>query len=250
MAKIAQPENGSNLKSTASKGRLFARGFAVSMLLFAAVNAGSYFVRTSDWSSLVSPGRGAAESLGFPLVMWESGNLYGGWFVDYFSLGCNVLVGAIASTIVGLCVASRFALLNEVTARLESKTPEARGSFQFSIRGMMATTLVVAVAAAIAKNFAASPETLIAIYVGGPVLLVAIAMLPQNLAWEKRVAILVPTSILMIAVAIVVGADLKMEFDKVLFGIFICWTPQSALAALGLLVGLLATKSFGLNARR
>jgi hypothetical protein len=238
---MAQPKADVDVLPIVSSKLWFVRGFAVCMLLFAAINAGSYFVRTSDWSNLVLPGRGTAESLGFPLVMWEKGNLYGGFFVDYVSLGWNVLVGAIVSTIVGLLVVSRSDFLNELARRLEPTEHEAGSAVQFSIRGMMATTLVVAVAVALAKNFAARSETLVAIYAAGPVVLVAIAMLPRNLAWEKRVAILVPTAILMMAVAIVVGAALKMEFDKVLFGIFICWTPQSALAALAVSIGLLAT---------
>jgi hypothetical protein len=31
-----------------------------------------------------------------------------------------------------------------------------------------------------------------------------------------------------------VGANLKIDFDRVLMAIFLCWTPQSALAAMAL----------------
>ena len=34
-----------------------------------------------------------------------------------------------------------------------------------------------------------------------------------------------------------------MEFDKVLMGIFLCWTPQSALAAVGLILAILISQS-------
>lgn len=228
-------------RTVVSKKHWFVRGLAVSMLFFAAINAGSYFFRSHDWSSLVRPGRNFSESLGFPWVMWEGGNNYGGMFVDYASLGWNVLAGAVVSVIVGVLVARRGDYLNQVVARFESESPEVNGPVQFSIKGIMVATLIIAVAVVLAKNFAAKPETLVAVYIVGPAVLVAIAMLPRNLAWQKRVAILVPITIGMILVAVFVGSSLDMEFDKVLFGIFLCWTPQSALAAIGLSGWFLAT---------
>jgi hypothetical protein len=42
--------------------------------------------------------------------------------------------------------------------------------------------------------------------------------------------------------AVAVGTSLKppLEFDKVLLYIFVCWTPQSVLVAIGLTLGLIA----------
>lgn len=227
--------------SAVSTGRWFAGGCAACMLLFAAINAASYFFRASDWSSLVSPGRNFSESLGFPLVMWEGGNSYGGWFVDYASLGWNVLIGFITTVVFGLFVARWSETLNRLFAEYESDGQTSGRSIQFSVRAIMVATLLIEVVVALAKNFAGKPETLIAIYTAGPAVLVAIAMLPQKLTWESRVAILIPATMLMIWVAVVAGGSLNMEFDKVLFGIFLCWTPQTALAAVGLCGWLLAT---------
>jgi hypothetical protein len=82
-----------------------------------------------------------------------------------------------------------------------------------------------------------------AIYGLGPLLLVAIAMLPRRLSWQKRVVIIIPATLTLIAVAIAVGSAMEMEFDKVLMGIFLCWTPQSALAAIGLTATLLVAQA-------
>jgi hypothetical protein len=68
-------------------------------------------------------------------------------------------------------------------------------------------------------------------------------MLPRRLSWQKRVVIIIPATLTLIAVAIAVGNAMSMEFDKVLMGIFLCWTPQSALAAIGLTATILITQA-------
>ena len=59
-------------------------------------------------------------------------------------------------------------------------------------------------------------------------------MLPHRLTWQKRIMIIVPAAYALIGTAIAVGFAMGMEFDKVLMGIFLCWTPQSAIAAVAL----------------
>jgi hypothetical protein len=103
----------------------------------------------------------------------------------------------------------------------------------------MIATALAAVVATIARHYAARSETLIAIYTLGPALLVAIVMLPRHLSWQKRVVLIIPATVTLIAAAIAVGTAMGMEFDKVLMGIFLCWTPQSALAAIALTASLL-----------
>jgi len=136
-----------------------------------------------------------------------------------------------------------------VTEMQGEATRHQQQPIQFSLRGLLITTTVVAVAATLARNFAARPETLIAIYALGPLALVAIAMLPRRLSWQKRVVIIIPATLTLIAVAIAVGNAMSMEFDKVLMGIFLCWTPQSALAAIGLTATILITQARGLSGR-
>ena len=220
--------------------RWFLRGTAVGMLLMAAVNALSYFFRSADWSSLVQPNLHSEESIGFPFVVWEAGNTYSGMFADYPSLGLNVLFAAAVGSVLGWYTMRKTEFLNGLLTQMENEAKDREPQpIQFSLRGLMIATTVIAVAAMLARNFAARPETPIAIYVFGPLLLVVVAMLPRNLSWEKRVALIIPATLLLIAVAIAVGTVMNMEFDKVLMGVFLSWTPQSALAAVGLTAYLL-----------
>ena len=48
---------------------------------------------------------------------------------------------------------------------------------------------------------------------------------------RKRVAILTPATFTLIAVTVAIGLKLDLDFDKVLKGVFVCWTPQCAAAA-------------------
>ena len=69
--------------------------------------------------------------------------------------------------------------------------------------------------------------------------MIILAYLPRRLRWQQRVAILTPATFVLIAVAIALGTALDVDFDKVLMGIFICWTPQAAIAAIALTAWLL-----------
>ena len=80
--------------------------------------------------------------------------------------------------------------------------------------------------------------TLIAIYALGPSCLVGIAMIPKKLRWQTRVAIIIPVTLCLIFIAVAVGFRLRIDFDRVLLGIFLCWVPQSAFAAIGLTMWL------------
>ncbi|MFK8115607.1 MAG: hypothetical protein AB8B91_25645 [Rubripirellula sp.] len=227
-----------------SRTRWFVRGTAVGMLVMASINAISYFFRSADWSSLIGKPKSLQESVGFPLKVWEAGNTYGGMFVDYPRLGLNILAAAMVGAVVGWITASRTDFLNGLIHHLQSEsTRREPPPVQFSLQGMLVGTAFIALIAAIARNFAARPETLIAIYLLGPTGLVALAMLPKRLSWQRRVVIIIPTTLALIAAAIAVGTRMEMEFDKVMMGIFLCWTPQSALAAIALTAFLL----FSLN---
>lgn len=220
--------------------RWFIRGTAVGMLLMASVNAISYFFRSGDWSSLVGRPQSLDESVGFPFKVWEAGNTYEGMYADYPMMGMNILVAAAVGSILGWLTARKTDFLNGLIQDMqEGWTPHRHQSVQFSLRGLMVATLIAAVVATFARHYAARPETLIAIYTLGPAMLVAIAMLPRRLSWKTRVVIIIPAAYSLIAAAIAVGNALGMEFDKVLMGIFLCWTPQSALAAVGLTASLL-----------
>jgi hypothetical protein len=123
----------------------------------------------------------------------------------------------------------------------EASVTAVPNNFRFTTRGLLVVMTLAAVFAAGARHFLnGRPEVLGTIYLLGPWLLVTIALLPRGIAWQQRVFILVPAAFLLIVVAILSGASLQrpIEFDKVLLGIFVCWTPQSALAALGITLAL------------
>lgn len=225
--------------------RWFVRGLTVGLLLMGSVNALSYFVRSSDWGGLVGARTSSSESVGFPLKVWESGNTYGGMFADYPNMGWNILFAFAVGSLIGWLAVRRTDFLNRlIKEMMEGHTPDHQPQpIQFSLRGLMIATTIVAVAATVARSYAARPETLIAIYTLGPITLVAIAMLPRRLAWQKRVLIIIPATLMLIAIAIAVGTAIGMEFDKVLMGIFLCWTPQSALAAIGLTTMILISQA-------
>ncbi len=220
------------------RSRWFVRGTAVGVLLMAAANALSYFFRSANWDSLTKPVRSTTlgdEWIGFPFIVWQSGNSYGGMFVDYPMLGLNMLVAACIGAVIGAITVYFSQPLNKMVATFASESGSASNEpFQFTLLSLMVSTAIAALVAMLAKNFASRPETLIVIYLLGPAILVAVAMLPRRLSWQKRVVIIIPITLCLIAVAIAVGLSLGMEFDKVLMGIFLCWVPQSALAAVGL----------------
>jgi len=232
----------------ASPARWFLRGLAAGGLIVASLNAASYFVRSSTWGSLVGARQSPEESIGFPWKIWEGGNAYGGMFVDYPRLLLNVLFATVVGSFVGWMLARRHRSLNAIL--VEGLMPaggwgagdggedepgrDAAAPIQFSIMGLMIATTIAAVVSMLASRFAARPETLVAIFLLGPLSLVLIVMLPQRLTWQQRVKIIVPLSLSLIGAAIGVRLAIGMPFDQVLMGVFLCWTPQSALAAMGL----------------
>ena len=223
-----------------SRSHWFLRGLGAGILLMAAVNAASYFGRSDGLGDLYGPSHRYAEAIGFPLEMWREGNAYGGYFVSYPALGLNALCALACGSVLGLLAVSRMSQLNTWIADVEQQiTHRENRKFQFTLFGLMAGTALTAVAASVARTLSPRPEALGAIYWCGPTALIILALIPYRISWEHRVAILVTAAVVFIAVAIAIGTALKMEFDKVLLGIFLCWTPQSMLLALLVMTGTL-----------
>jgi hypothetical protein len=225
----------------------FVRGFFVGILVIGSLNAISYFCRSQSGGNLLGTRPNHREALGFPCELWESGNTYGGYFVDYGALLVDGLFAALVGIICGLGTVHHRAHLNRLVAAFEKTEAEPRRAHvQFSSRGLLlATGLAALMAAAARYALAGQAQSLGLIYVLGPWVLVLIALLPLGLAWQQRVFILIPTAVLFMAAAVAIGASLRprLEFDKVLLGIFICWTPQSVLAAIALSARLIWNQS-------
>ncbi|MBC8870655.1 MAG: hypothetical protein H8E44_14630 [Planctomycetes bacterium] len=218
--------------------RWFVRGFLVGILITASLTAISYFFRSDRGGNLVGTTPNNREALGFPVELWESGNTYGGYFVDYLALLIDAAFAAVVGAACGLFTLRHRVRLTRMVEELEQATARpVQRSLQFSMRGLLlATGLAALVAAGVRYALEGRAEVLGMIYLLGPWLLVLIAFLPLGLSWQQRVYILIPMALLLMAAAAVIGMSLrpKIEFDKVLLGIFICWTPQSVLAAIGL----------------
>lgn len=212
----------------------FGRGFAIAALACGALNAASYFVRSEKLGDLAGFTPDHAEALGFPLLMWQKGDSYSGFFVDYFALGINTLFASVLGVIGGMAAVRTRGRWERLASELKNQEHPPRRNFQFSMRALLWLTTLAAVIAALAPWFPAGrPEVLLVILLFGPTILVATAYIPRGIPWRQRVGVLLGLIPLLIATAIAAGAyqQPRREFDQVLLAIFICWTPQSALAA-------------------
>jgi len=223
--------------------RWFVRGFMVGILIAGSLTAVSYFFRSERGGNLLGTTPEHYEALGFPCTLWETGNMYGGLFVDLRSLLVDASFGIVVGAVCGLATLAFRSRLNELVERFEQTVGAGgHGRLQFSLRGLLALSSLAALAAAGAHYaLAGHPAVLGIIYWLGPWILVLIAFLPMGLSWQGRVVVLVPAALLLMLAAVGVGMSLKppLEFDKVLLYIFVCWTPQSVLVAIALSLGLI-----------
>lgn len=226
-----------------SPGRWFVRGLMVGVLISGSLNAVSYFFRSERGGNLLGITPQHHEALGFPWTLWETGNMYGGLFVDLRALLMNALFAGALSTGCGLATLRFQRPLTRLVEQLEATvTVRQQGPVQLSLKGLLTLCgLVALVAAGTHYALAGHPAVLGLIYSLGPWILVLFALVPLGLSWQQRVFVLVPAAPLLMLVAVIVGNSLKppLEFDKVLLYIFVCWTPQSVVAALGLTLVLI-----------
>jgi hypothetical protein len=222
--------------------RWFVRGLLVGVLVSGSLNAGSYFLRSQGMGNLLGLAPHRRESLGFPVEVWEAGNAYGGLFVDPRGLLINGLFTLVLGIICGILTVRYRGRLDQIVDDFERRAAErTRGRVQLSIGGLLLATGIAAVAAAAARYaIAGRAEVLGVIYVLGPWMLILIAFVPLGISWQMRIGILIPTAGLLMAAAVALGWHLnpRIDFDKVLLGIYICWTPQTVVAAIGLMAML------------
>ena len=215
------------------------RGMILGVMLIGSANALSFFYRSQGWGSLLGSRKSYDEAIGFPFAIWEEGSGYASHTMQTSAFVIMLLTTLVVGGIAGGAAVLNRRTLNRIMNRMASQgTHDTR--LQFSLSGLMIATVLAAVAAAIARTFTPRVEVLGAIYALGPITLVALAFLPRKLSWQQRVAILTPMTFMLIAVAITLGNALSIEFDKVLLGIFICWTPQAAISAIALTAWLLS----------
>ena len=225
--------------------RWFARGMAGGFLVLAALNALSWFWLSEGWSDLWGGTRNAnSEAIGFPMEIWREGEFYGnGWMVDFPMLAVNLLFALLLAISGGLLARRIAPKLNELVHQSESGSRSSESKkITFSVRGLLLLTTVVAVAFGLTGTFGVSPWLLGEIYFLGPLVLVMIAMGPAGIHWEKRVFILIVCAAVMLVGAVMTGTSLGMEFDRVLFGVFVCWVPQSVFASIAVIAKLMVSQ--------
>ena len=220
----------------------FGRGVAGGVMLIAAINALSYFFRTRSISDLIGKDQNVTESVGFPFEIWEEDKIYyGSMFVDYGGMAFNLLVGVLLGSLFGLIGVLLKSQFNRWVEDFEQNQRESKPlNLQFSVKSLLVMTTLAAVLIAIMTHWHGTPQVLIAIYFFGPISLVSIAMAPNRMRWQHRIVILTIIAFTMIGIALSSGIALGVSPDRVLLGIFVSWTPQSAFAAFFLLIGLIA----------
>lgn len=223
-----------------NRTKWFVNGIVIGVLLVSTLNSLSYFFRSSNWSGLVGQNT-QDQALGFPMEIWSYGQNYGTALYDQAAMAWNIAAAFGFGLVLGLIsIANARWLTNFSDAMIEAESKQqAEKSMQFSIRGMFLLTGVSAIVAALVRSsIGARPELLWTIYILGPLFLIVMAMIPRGMIWQYRLILLTPSTLIMIGFAMYIGHRLGLEFERVMFGIFVCWVPQTVIAAACLTVGL------------
>lgn len=227
-------------KIATSKKHWFVRGMAGGFMMLAALNALSWFWLSDGWTDLCGATKNSdSEAIGFPFEIWREGQAYGdGWMFNFPLIGLNLAVALAIAIVGGFIAVSLAPKLTRIIDEFEANSKPSRPlKMTFSVRGLFAITTTIAVMLGLTQLLGVSPWLLGAIYFVGPLLLILIAMAPVGLHWEQRVVVLIGFAIVMLVGSVMVGTKMGMEFDRVLFGVFICWVPQSVFAAAVVLAG-------------
>ena len=232
---------------TKSRWSWFLVGVVFGILIFAGLNAVSYAWRSAGWGRLIGiypTGAGGNESLGFPFEIWSAGKTYrrgiAGTFVDQNAFAINSLIGLLLGCLLGIVCWRSADWLNRFLDSEIARETVARSEIklQFSLKGLLVVTAIAAILAAVARQaFGPRPELLGAIYLSGPLFLILLAMIPKNATWQARVVMLIPSTILLVAFAAYIGNKLGIQFDRVMMAIYICWVPQTVIAAICITIG-------------
>lgn len=209
----------------------FLQGAMLGVLITGTLNALSYFVRSGGWGSLLGD-QIRFEAMGFPAELW-AGDGYHVHTVSFVGLAANLGFTVGLSVLLGIATLICVRPLNRLVDSFEFE-PEESYRLQFSLRSLLLVTLIVSVVSAVANATTWSPKLLGGIYLFGPLSLILVAMIPRRIPWQQRIAIVMPGAVCLIALALFIGLSIGISVDKVLLGIFACWTPQSAIAAIGI----------------
>lgn len=231
------------------------------LLLFAALNAASYFFRSTHPSLLGY--QDGQDGLGCPFLawteddqkatlflgdgIWDDQNRLGPLFpayltihlgsdgvVSYPALLANLGCGLACAGIVGL-LAGRYGKWQPTAHRppAAQRQPLAPPRPpQFSLRGLFLAITIVALVIGLDRIAADRFRTvgLATIYALGPAILAVVAGIPRRSRRRQIFAIWLTLTVLLSG-AVVLGVHSSIgDFTRVLLGLFVFWTPQCVLA--------------------
>jgi hypothetical protein len=217
----------------------FRGAFLATLLVFAALNAASYFVRCGG-DALLGRGHGVGR-IGFPWLVWQDGGepnlgfaslaLGSDGVFDYGALALNAALGLAAGLFVGLLATLVFKPKppGEPCAGKKLAQTDAGGPPQFSLRSLLTATAVVSVALAFQR--AATPEArtfaLAALYLLGPSLLVGCAWAARGRKRAEQTLAVCSALAMVVAAALAVGTRVEQgDSTRVLLGLYVYWVPQ------------------------
>ncbi len=222
-------------------GRVLGQRFIAVVLLFAAMNALSYFYWSGGWGNLFGNPEGAAVGIGFPIRFFVQAAPAVQSVFDAPLLLADLAIGVAVSFAVGLTFAgnsSSGSLNQSQPASTASQVPAVSGgqgrSINFSIRELLISSAIISIVMFLAGSLDQPwVSALKVIYLAGPILLAWTAYMSQRLGpGGQSVCTLVLTGIFMIAAGILAEQILEIrDFTRGLMGIFVCWIPQITLFA-------------------
>ncbi len=212
------------------------------IVLWAAANAVSYFVRSDGWGNLVGQSPQNRQAIGAPWLVWQEGGPLG-------AAGQLALVGNVAVGLLSAAGASFLVVRFPALRRLLPSSPgesEAEGvvshpgrALQFRIRTLLGLVVVEAVILGGIRSYGdARPALLAAIYLLGPSVLLAVAWRLRDVIPAHRNAAIALVGFLFVPAAAVLGESIDgiRDFTRGLLGLFVCWVPQCVVLAGGFLI--------------
>jgi len=218
----------------------FLSGSLWTVLLFAAINALSYFYRSDFLGDLFGARPGNDEAIGFPFLIWSEAGFSRSALPDSQALVQNVLLGLAVSLPGGLLWLFLFnnRLTNSIirlSIRKHYEKLSQQIRLQFSLRSLLLLTTVVAVVMAGAKGSVPLRRILLGvIYLGGPWIIVFVSWQSRRLVvWHRRFVVY-GTLLLLLVGAFALGMSLTGidDITRVFLGIFVFWVPQCVFGAI------------------
>lgn len=220
----------SPFRDPTSSYRWFLRGFGGGIVLLAAFNALSYFFLSDGWWELFGMAPKVNEALGFPFIIWDETNGNGIGAFNESAFWYNVFTAFTFGLICGWIATLLAPNFNKWVIEFEEQNARSSGlTGQFSVKSMLILIVAAAIHLILFK-WSGSSLGLSMIFLAGPTALIGIAMLPDNLHWKVRSAIVAFCAFLMISIAVYSAFKMDIELEKVLLGFYVCWVPQCCFA--------------------